>query len=84
MLSFLALLLAFIVERLYTFCWRKGWYRYSVLIGIKGDLDDSIEDIRVDASWDYIAKERALKKYSKENDVSINDLIVFEVTRLMS
>lgn len=69
------------IESYDDYLWSRGRYRYSVLIGIKGD-DDSIEDYRVYANRLSEAEYKARKAYCQDNSVEQRDINVYAVERI--
>ena len=61
--------------------WSRGRYKYSVLIGIKGD-DDSIEDYRVYANRPSEAECKVRISYCQDNSVGFWDINVYAVERI--
>lgn len=61
--------------------WSRGRYKYSVLIGIKGD-DDSIEDYRIYANRPSEAECKARIAYCQDNSVAFWDINVYAVERI--
>ena len=79
--TIITFIIVFILISYDNYLYERGRFFYSVIIGIKGD-DDSIEDVRLYANSSIDAKYKALHKYSKENEISIADLIIFAIERL--
>lgn len=81
-ITMIALILVFAIESYDNYLWSRGRYKYSVLIGIKDDDDDSIEDYRVYANRLSDAEYKARKAYCQDNSVEQRDINVYAVERI--
>ena len=56
------------------YLYKKGRYKYHVIVGIKGDDIDSWEEYDVYANRDYLAEDKAKRLYIKDNEVPYEEL----------